>query len=113
MPMKSTTKQEGTFVTCNLEREFIEGGVHSLLGPVPKGWYEKLTIKDTGQGIEEKMVDEIIDPYYSTKNERSGKGIGLCLVSLVVQHMNGHLFISSDKNNGASVSVIFPECVTS
>ena len=61
----------------------------------------KLTICDNGGGIKMSIMDKIFDPYFSTKSEKSGTGLGLYMSKTIIQeHHNGKLYIEN-KNGGA------------
>ena len=70
--------------------------------------YVQLTISDNGPGIPEKYLDNIFDPFFSTKNMvKSGTGLGLSIVWNIVQEHNGWIE-AKNKNPGASFEIYFP-----
>ena len=72
--------------------------------------YVRINIKDQGAGIPEKLRDKIFDPYFSTKQRGSQKGMGLGLTTAysIIDKHNGHMEIRSIENRGTTVEVFLP-----
>jgi C4-dicarboxylate-specific signal transduction histidine kinase len=70
--------------------------------------FNVLRIKDNGGGIPEKIKNRIFDPYFTTKEEGKGTGIGLYMSKLIIEeHMNGYVE-AHNKNGGAEFEIITP-----
>ena len=68
-----------------------------------------LTIKDNGGGINEEILSSIFDPYFSTKKEQNGTGLGLYMSKMIIQeHHNGQLSAKND-NNGVCFCIEIPK----
>lgn len=78
--------------------------------PVTSGRYVKLTVKDKGQGISESDLDRVFDPYFSTKERGSRKGMGLGLTTAytIIKNHNGYISLDSEAGVGTTVSVFLP-----
>jgi len=67
-----------------------------------------VTFKDNAQGIDEKIIDKIFDPYFSTKHSSVGTGLGLYMSRMIVKNsMNGDIRVANLKD-GATFSIIVP-----
>ena len=67
--------------------------------------YVELRVTDTGTGIEEKLLDKIFDPFFSTKGEK-GTGLGLSTVFGIVETHNGKIYIDSVPGKGTVFKVL-------
>ena len=75
-------------------------------------FYIKICIKDSGIGLEEKIVDNIFDPYFSTKGDK-GTGLGLSQVYSFIQEEHGAITVESSLNGGTIFKLYFPRFVVS
>ena len=81
--------------------------------PLTNGPYMRISLEDTGRGIPEGDLPFIFDPYYSTKQKGSQKGVGLGLAvchSIVTKH-NGCIQVESEEGKGCKVHVYIPATV--
>jgi len=66
------------------------------------------TIRDTGPGIPQEYLSKIYDPFFTTKEQGKGTGLGLNIVHQLVVKYGGHIDVSSSVGKGTTFSVIFP-----
>ena len=76
------------------------------------GDFVKLTVRDTGHGIEKSILDKIFEPYFTTKDPGKGTGLGLSLVHGIVQIHEGFITIDSSIGKGTAFSVYLPKIDT-
>ncbi len=74
------------------------------------GFFVKITITDTGFGMEKDILDHIFAPFYSADHERypEKKGLGLTFSREIIQNHKGVIDVWSSPNVGSSFSVILP-----
>jgi PAS domain S-box-containing protein len=76
------------------------------------GDFVKLTVRDTGHGIEKSILDKIFEPYFTTKDLGKGTGLGLSLVHGIVQIHGGFITVDSRIGKGTAFSVYLPKIET-
>ena len=67
-----------------------------------------IRIEDSGEGIPEDIRDKIFRPFFSTKTERSGSGLGLASVWKVIQSHQGRITVESEVGRGSVLTIILP-----
>ncbi len=67
-----------------------------------------LEIRDTGTGMDEKTKEHLFEPFYTTKRESKGTGLGLATVFGIVMQAGGHISVSSEVGKGSSFRVFLP-----
>ena len=72
------------------------------------GCYLKLTVKDTGHGMDAKTMERIFDPFFTTKGHAEGTGLGLSVVHGIVRNHGGAIAVSSQPGAGAVFEVFLP-----
>ncbi|MDO9079302.1 MAG: ATP-binding protein, partial [Desulfuromonadales bacterium] len=72
------------------------------------GSYLKMTIKDTGHGMERAVMERIFDPFYTTKGRGKGTGLGLSVVHGIVKSHGGTLTVESEVGKGSVFEVFLP-----
>ena len=72
------------------------------------GKYVRLTVSDTGHGIEPEILERIFDPYFTTKGVGEGSGMGLSVVHGIVKSHSGDISVSSEPGKGTTFQVFLP-----
>jgi two-component system, NtrC family, sensor kinase len=67
-----------------------------------------IEISDNGKGIAEENLSHIFEPFFSTKHEASGIGLGLAIVHGIVQSHKGSIEVLSTPGNGTTMSITIP-----
>jgi signal transduction histidine kinase/ActR/RegA family two-component response regulator len=78
-------------------------------GTLPGGRHVRLSVRDSGHGIDAALLDRIIEPFFTTKPAGQGTGLGLSTVHGVVAQHGGALNVESVVGRGSTFEVYFPQ----
>ncbi len=81
-----------------------DAALHSL---VP-GPFVKLSIRDTGVGMDEELMERIFDPFFTSKGREEGTGLGLSISHRIIEDHGGTLTVVSVKGEGTTFTIELP-----
>jgi len=99
--------QTGGTVTIDIENITLDD-TDATCPEMPKGKYIKLSVADTGPGIDEKIIDRVFDPYFTTKEVEKGKGMGLSVVHGIIKCCKGSISVDSHLGKGTTFNILLP-----
>jgi CheY-like chemotaxis protein len=73
-----------------------------------EGRYVRMTVGDTGHGMDEATLERVFDPFFTTKPLGEGTGLGLAVVHGIVVSHGGAIRVQSTLNRGTTFDVYFP-----
>ncbi len=100
--------EEGGILSISLGNVIIDEKTASLSQDLNPGNYAKLSVSDTGCGINSEVIEKIFDPYFTTKEVGKGTGMGLSVVHGIVKNHKGSISVSSELEKGTTFDVYFP-----
>jgi len=75
------------------------------------GQYVLVAVTDNGTGIPSEIIEHIVEPFYSTKSEGKGSGLGLSMVYGFLKQSGGHLRIYSEVGHGTTMKLYMPRSI--
>ncbi len=69
-----------------------------------------ISIEDTGKGMDKDIIKKIMEPFFTTKLQNNGTGLGLFVVHGIVKRLGGFINITSKKNDGTKFDIYLPSC---
>ena len=106
-------KETGGLLTVSLNTIVVDPESDNGYQELAPGNYAELIVSDTGHGMEQATLDRIFEPYFSTKEQGEGTGMGLSIIHGIVSAYNGRIMVESEKGKGTTFKVLIPEIDTS
>ncbi|WP_022664964.1 ATP-binding protein [Desulfospira joergensenii] len=100
-------EKSGRFEVC-LEEIKIDSEYQTGTERLVPGTYARLTVADTGCGMDKQTLMQIFDPYFTTKKKGKGTGLGLSVCYGIVKKLNGDIKVYSEPGQGTSFHIYLP-----
>jgi len=95
-------------ITFSTGRRLVLAGEMLAGELLPPGRYLTLEVRDTGPGIPPEVLPRIFEPFYSTRLESGGTGLGLATVQGIVAQSGGRIEVESPPEGGALFRILLP-----
>ncbi len=95
-------------LTIEVGNAFLDDDYAEKHDEVTPGQYVMISVSDTGSGIPPELLEQVFEPFFSTKAEGKGTGLGLSMVFGFVKQSGGHVKIYSEVGHGTTVRMYLP-----
>jgi len=99
---------DGGTLSIETANKVFDEGTTRLYPEINAGEYVMVSVSDTGVGMAADIKDKVLEPFFTTKEQGRGTGLGLSMVYGFVQRSNGHLNIYSELGIGTTIHLFFP-----
>jgi two-component system cell cycle sensor histidine kinase/response regulator CckA len=79
---------------------------NNFKGEVEPGSYAVIHFSDNGCGIPREKLEQIFEPFYTTKSVGEGTGLGLATVTGIIEQTGGQIFVSSEEGKGTEFIIL-------
>ena len=102
-------RREGGTLDIRVEHYTLSHENSAVYGGLPSGKYARLTVSDTGPGIDAGIRNRIFEPFYTTKKKGEGTGMGLAVVHGIIKDLGGTIVLATEPEKGATFQILIPE----
>jgi len=99
---------EGGRVIVRVEEVDVDEAAAVALVEGKAGRYARLSVSDTGTGIDEQTRAKLFEPFFTTKEQGKGTGLGLSIVYGIVKQNGGYITVESEPGKGATFLIYLP-----
>ncbi len=100
---------KGGFLTVRLDEIQVKENPLEETPQILSGYYIHLQVVDTGHGMSRAVMDNIFEPYFTTKKEGRGTGMGLPIIKGIITRLKGYIFVESTEGKGSCFDVYLPQ----
>ena len=104
-------RAHGGILSVSLSDYDADAAFLSLYPDLAPGPFVRLTVNDTGHGMEAAVRERIFDPYFTTKKVGEGTGMGLSVVQGIIKNHGGAISVFSEPGQGTTFHVFLPKIV--
>ncbi|MCB1958656.1 MAG: hypothetical protein KDG55_23530, partial [Rhodocyclaceae bacterium] len=98
----------GGHLTIETQPVYLDKDYAEKHQDVTEGHYVMVAVSDTGGGMTPELLDKVFQPFFTTKEQGKGSGLGLSMVYGFIKQSGGHINIYSEVGHGTAVKMYLP-----
>jgi len=95
-------------ITVKTGNSVIDGNYSADYQGIVPGEYVRITVSDSGCGMDNETLNHIFEPFFTTKDTGKGTGLGLATVYGAIKQNNGFIYVRSSQGLGTIFSIFLP-----
>jgi len=106
--IESSNRKNGAITLSLFSDDIQEPVLCKSCGKKIEGEFITIGVSDTGIGISIEKINDIFNPFFTTKEKGKGTGLGLAVVSGIIHNEEGHIIVESVFGEGTTFYLLFP-----
>jgi len=105
---KDSMSKTGGILSLRLEDFFLKAEDVAKYEGILPGHFLLVSVKDTGHGMKKEVINRVLEPFFTTKPQGEGTGMGLSVVHGIVKSLDGFMKMSSKPDQGSTFKIFLP-----
>ncbi len=101
-------EQSGGVLRVDLREVTLDGSMMKLFPDFRQSRYVRITLSDSGCGMDARVMEHIFEPFFTTKPANKGTGLGLSVVYGIIKSFRGGITVESKPGNGTTFTIYLP-----
>ena len=99
---------KGGLLTIETQPVYLDRAYAEKFPEVTPGHYVLVAVSDTGTGMTAELLEKVFQPFFTTKEQGKGSGLGLAMVYGFIKQSGGHINVYSEVDHGTSIKMYLP-----
>ena len=98
----------GGLLTIETQASYLDEAYAARHPEVVPGHYVMVAVSDTGSGMSPELLEKVFQPFFTTKEQGKGSGLGLSMVYGFIKQSGGHISVYSEVGHGTAIKMYLP-----